>query len=117
MHVVPAGVHVVIGRGILHAGGLLDRQGIEIGAHEGGGAIAVAENGDHAVPANVFFYFAVEFGQLGADARRGAFLLVGKLGVAVQIFVKIPLPRQVSIRRVDHGSDVCGIRHSFHPFG
>lgn len=83
MHVVPAGVHLSIGRGIGNAGGFLDRQPIEVCAQQGGRPIAIAENGDHTVPADIFHYLAVKIGEFSADAAGGALLFMGEFGVAM----------------------------------
>ena len=115
MHVVSAGVHISIGSGIGNTGGLLYRQTIEIRAQQSGGSIAIAEDGDHPITPDVLYYLAVKIGELGADATGGSLFLVGKLGVAVQVLIKVLLPLQIGLLGSDELGDAGRIRHGFTP--
>ena len=77
--------------------------------------MAVAEDSDHTKAADVFYYFAVKIGELGPDASGGALLFMRKLGVAVQVFVKVLLPPQIGFLGSGELGDAGRIRHGFTP--
>ena len=82
---VPLGLDV---RGVGQARLLLDRQGVELGAHHDHRPGPVAVDGDHAGPADVLGHLEAQRPHLAGEQRRGARLVHGELGVGVDVLVE-----------------------------
>jgi hypothetical protein len=93
MHVVPARVRdAVVGARVRQAGVLGERQGVHVGAQQHTRAVAVAQHAHHPGTADTADH--LEAGRrepVGSLARR-AVLLMGQLGVAVQVPIEVLLP-------------------------
>lgn len=95
--VMPAGVHdadfapeVVLDgffAGVVGAGLLGDGEGIEVGADEDGGAIAIFEDADKAMAADFFGHLESGAAELAGDAGGGFDLVHGELWIGVELFV------------------------------
>ncbi len=98
VHVVAAGVHdadlvaVLVARadlaGVGQAGLLDDRQGVHVGAHQHGRPVAVLEDADDAVAADVLRHLEADLLQLAGQAGGGSRLVERQLGVGVQVLVQ-----------------------------
>lgn len=86
VHVVAAAVRdAVDGRGVLQAGAVLDRQGVEVGAQrDPAGRLGRPHVGDDTGPGKAAMAYAGA-GQVLADDVGGARLLPGQLRVGVQV--------------------------------
>ena len=122
MHVVAAGVghrHLMAvstldghGAGVVDAGVFPDRQRVEFGPEQDGGPAAVGQDAHHPGAADPGLDGEPVFVQLPGDLPGRAVLLVGQLGMLVQVLVKRLLTGlEAAVAGHNLGTDA----HSFSP--
>ena len=110
MHVVPARVRdAVVGARVRQAGVLGERQGVHVGAQQHTRAVAVAQHAHHPGTADTADHLEAGRRQPVGGLARCAVLLVGQLGVAVQVPVEVLLPTADLIGACEDGG--YGITH------
>jgi hypothetical protein len=125
VHIVAAGVHrrnLVAAcraparlRGPGHAGLLLHRQPVEVGAHEDRAPGAVLQHADDAVAASeALDDFAARLAQLARDRRRGASFLAREFRIRVEVLVQGVDALAVGRHRILDESTQLGGRCSDH---
>lgn len=125
VHVMSAGVHdrhliaVVVdaglGAGVVESGGLLDREGVHIGAQHDRRTDAIAQHAHHACPADAGGDLESRLPQPFGRLLGSAVLLEGQLRVGVQITVEGPEIIHDAVQATNHRLDPAGIRHGHLP--
>jgi hypothetical protein len=87
-HLVAGGIPAGRGARVVRAGFLLQRQRVQFGPQQHGGAVAVGQDAHHSRAADAGLDREAVFPQLPGDALGGAMLLVGQLGMLVQILIE-----------------------------
>lgn len=105
---MPSASTAVAVLGVVEPGVLPDRQGVHVGAQQDGGSVAVLQDADHPSPTHSTVDLVPGLFEARGCQFRRAGLLMGELGMGVDVSVEILLPRP---GRFDTGQDLRQRRH------
>lgn len=118
VHVMTTGVHDRSpargdGTGIRQVGRFADRQGVHVGTEQDRRPVPVGQHADHPGSADPLVDLVAVFPEPGGHQRRGAVLLMGQLGIGVQIPVEVLLPIPDGSQLGEHGRHPRRTSHVF----